>query len=94
MTQRMTETGVGAVFVDSPLGPAGIVTADDVIEAIATGADPDTVWEGEITGQPPTWSAVESVPRRSPRKWLPTTRNGGRGRLRCPVAGAFALDVL
>ena len=44
----MMESGLGAVLVDSPAGLAGLITAKDVIEAIAAGADPDICWAGEI----------------------------------------------
>jgi CBS domain-containing protein len=44
----MAESGVHAVLVESPAGPVGLVTARDVIEALAVGADPDVVWAGEI----------------------------------------------
>ncbi|MGH9206971.1 MAG: hypothetical protein ACRD1G_10500, partial [Acidimicrobiales bacterium] len=36
-----------------PLGPVGIVTSADVIEAVASGADPDTVWAGDIARPAP-----------------------------------------
>ncbi len=49
----MVESGLGAVLVESPLGPTGFVTAKDVIDAVAGGADPDTVWAGEITRPTP-----------------------------------------
>jgi CBS domain-containing protein len=62
VTQRMTESGVGAVLVDSPLGPVGLVTATDVVEAIAAGADPDTVWAGEITRPTPRMVSCEQHP--------------------------------
>jgi len=53
VTQAMVESGLGAVLVESPLGPTGFVTAMDVIEAVAGGADPDTVWAGEIARPTP-----------------------------------------
>ena len=53
VTQRMLESGVGAVLVESPLGPVGLVSANDVIEAIAGGADPDAVWAGEVARPTP-----------------------------------------
>ena len=53
VTQAMVESGLGAVLVESPLGPTGFVTAMDVIEAMASGADPDTVWAGEIARPTP-----------------------------------------
>ncbi len=53
VTQAMVASGLGAVLVESPLGPTGFVTAKDVIEAVANGADPDTVWAGEITRPTP-----------------------------------------
>ncbi len=62
VAQGMMESGVGAVLVETPLGPAGIVTANDVIEAIATGADPDTVWAGEITRPAPRMVSCQQHP--------------------------------
>ena len=53
VARSMVESGVGAVLVENPLGPVGFVTAGDVIEAVATGADPDTVWAGEIARPTP-----------------------------------------
>gem|GEM_PF-6233051 len=53
VTQRMLESGVGAVLVESPLGSVGLVSANDVIEAIAGGADPDTLWAGEVARPAP-----------------------------------------
>jgi len=53
VARSMVESGVGAVLVESPLGPVGFVTAGDVIEAVSTGADPDTVWAGEIARPTP-----------------------------------------
>ncbi|HLN41466.1 MAG TPA: CBS domain-containing protein [Acidimicrobiales bacterium] len=51
--QAMIASGLGAVLVESPLGPTGFLTAMDVIEAVAGGADPDTVWAGEIARPAP-----------------------------------------
>jgi CBS domain-containing protein len=48
VARAMIESGVHAVVVESPAGPVGLVTAQDVIEAVAAGADPDVVWAGEI----------------------------------------------
>ena len=62
VTQRIMESGVGAVLVESPLGPVGLVTANDVIEAIAAGADPDTVWVGEITRPTPRMVSCRQHP--------------------------------
>ncbi len=62
VTQRIVESGVGAVLVESPLGPVGLVTANDVIEAIAAGADPDNVWAGEITRPSPRMVSCRQHP--------------------------------
>jgi predicted transcriptional regulator len=48
VARAMVESGVHAVLVESPAGPVGLVTASDVIEALAVGADPDVVWAGEM----------------------------------------------
>ena len=53
VARSMIESGLEAVLVDSPLGPVGIVTVHDVIEAVAGGADPDTCWAGEISRPAP-----------------------------------------
>ena len=53
VARSMIESGLEAVLVDSPLGPVGIVTVHDVIEAVAGGADPDTCSAGEISGPAP-----------------------------------------
>ena len=47
--RTMVESGVAAVLVESPIGPVGLVTAYDLVEAIAAGADPDVLWAGEIS---------------------------------------------
>jgi len=44
----IARSGVGAVIVESPVGKLGLVTAKDLIDAIANGADPDVVWAGDI----------------------------------------------
>lgn len=62
VAQRMVESDLAAVLVESPLGPAGIVTASDVIEAIAAGADPDGVWAGEITRPTPRMVSCQQHP--------------------------------
>jgi CBS domain-containing protein len=48
VSRAMWDSGVHAVLVDNSAGPVGLVTAKDVIEALALGADPDVVWAGEI----------------------------------------------
>lgn len=48
VARAITNTGVGAVVVDNNLGPLGFVTARDLVEAIADGADPDICWAGAI----------------------------------------------
>jgi CBS domain-containing protein len=62
VTQRTVESGVGAVLVESPLGPVGLVSAHDVIEAIAAGADPDTVWAGEVARPTPRMVSCRQRP--------------------------------
>ncbi len=51
--RTMVESGVAAVLVESPIGPVGLVTASDLVEAIARGADPDVLWAGEIARPAP-----------------------------------------
>ena len=46
--RSMSESGSGAVLVDNPIGPGGLVLASDIIAALASGADPDTAWAAEI----------------------------------------------
>jgi CBS domain-containing protein len=53
VARSMVQSDVGAVLVENPLGPVGIVTAADVIEAVASGADPDTVWAGDVVRPTP-----------------------------------------
>ncbi len=48
VARSMVESEIWAVVVEDPVGPSGLVTARDIIEAIAAGADPDIVWAGEI----------------------------------------------
>jgi len=62
VARSMVESGVGAVLVESPLGPLGLVTASDVIEAIASGVDPDTVWAGEIARPAPRMVSGDQHP--------------------------------
>jgi CBS domain-containing protein len=58
----MVDSGVGAVLVESPGGPVGLVTAKDVIEAVAAGADPDVVWAGEIMRPAPRMVSCQQPP--------------------------------
>ncbi|HXQ43503.1 MAG TPA: CBS domain-containing protein [Acidimicrobiales bacterium] len=58
----MVESGMGAVLVEIPGGPAGLVTAKDVIEAVAAGADPDVVWAGEVMRAAPRMVSSEQHP--------------------------------
>jgi len=58
----MMYSGVGAVLVESPLGPVSLVTVNDVIEAVASGADPDTVWAGEVSRPTPRVVSCEQHP--------------------------------
>jgi CBS domain-containing protein len=48
VARSMVESGLGATLVENPAGPMGLVTATDLIEAVAGGADPDLVWASEI----------------------------------------------
>jgi CBS domain-containing protein len=95
VTRRMVASGLGAVLVESPLGPIGLVTANDVVEAIAAGADPDTVWAGEITRPTPRMVSCQQHP-------AAVGEEMAASRLEvvavvdedAPVALATALDVL
>jgi CBS domain-containing protein len=62
VARAMVESGVHAVLVESPAGPVGLVTAKDVIEALAVGADPDVVWAGEIMRPAPRMVSCEQHP--------------------------------
>jgi len=58
----MVDSGVGAVVVENPAGPVGLVTAKDIIDAVAGGADPDIVWAGEIMGATPRMVSCQQHP--------------------------------
>jgi predicted transcriptional regulator len=58
----MVESGIWAVVVEDPVGPSGLVTAKDIIAAIAAGADPDVVWAGEIMRPAPRMVSCEQHP--------------------------------
>jgi len=62
VTRSMVESGVHAVLVESPAGPVGLVTARDVIEAVAAGADPDVVWAGDVMRATPRIVSCEQHP--------------------------------
>jgi CBS domain-containing protein len=62
VARAMVESGVHAVLVESPAGPVGVVTAKDVIEALAAGADPDLVWAGEIMRPAPRMVSCDQHP--------------------------------
>jgi CBS domain-containing protein len=62
VARAMVDSGVHAVLVESPAGPVGLVTAKDVIEALAVGADPDVVWAGEIMRPAPRMVSCEQHP--------------------------------
>jgi CBS domain-containing protein len=48
----MAGQGVGAVVVLGPEGPASIVTENDIVRALANGADPDSVWTADVAFNP------------------------------------------
>ncbi len=58
----MVESGIGAVLVENPVGPGGLILARDIIEALAAGAEPDTVWAGEIMRPAPRMVSHEQHP--------------------------------
>ncbi len=62
VAQSMVSSGTWAVLVEDPVGPSGLVTARDVIEALAAGADPDIVWAGEIMRPTPRMVSCEQHP--------------------------------
>lgn len=62
VAQSIVESGVSAVLVESDAGPVGIVSASDVIQAVAGGADPDLVWAGEIARPAPKVVSCERDP--------------------------------
>jgi CBS domain-containing protein len=62
VARAMVASGVHAVLVESPAGPVGLVTAKDVIEALAAGADPDVVWAGDIVRPAPRMVSCEQHP--------------------------------
>jgi len=62
VARAMVTSGVHAVLVESPAGPVGLVTAKDVIEALAAGADPDVVWAGDIMRPAPRMVSCEQHP--------------------------------
>ncbi|HVC69179.1 MAG TPA: CBS domain-containing protein [Acidimicrobiales bacterium] len=53
---------MSAVVVESDTGTVGLVTAKDIIEALAWGADPDIVWAGEIVRPAPRMVSCEQLP--------------------------------
>ena len=50
------------MLVEDAVGPTGLVTASDVIEAVAAGADPDIVWAGEIMRPAPRMVSCDQHP--------------------------------
>ena len=48
VAEVMAREGVGAAIMRGPLGPDGIVTERDIVEALAQGAKPDDVWAVDI----------------------------------------------
>jgi len=48
VAEVISREGVGAAIVRGPLGPEGIVTERDIVEALAQGAKPDDVWAVDI----------------------------------------------
>ena len=62
VARSMVESGVRAVIVEDPVGPAGLVTAKDIIEAVAAGGDPDIVWAGEIMRPTPRMVSCKQHP--------------------------------
>ena len=62
VARSMVDSGLGAVMVEGPVEPAGLVTAKDIIEAVAAGADPDLVWAGEIMRPAPRMVSCDQHP--------------------------------
>jgi predicted transcriptional regulator len=62
VARSMVESGVRAVLVEDPVGPTGLVTAKDIIEAVAAGGDPDVVWAGEIMRPTPRMVSCRQHP--------------------------------
>jgi len=62
VARAMVETKMDAVLVDSQSSTC-LVTARDLIEAIAAGADPDVVWAGDV---------MRPIPRVIDREQHPT----------------------
>ena len=95
VARSMTESGLGAVLVESPLGPLGLITANDVIEAVGSGADPDLVWASEVVRPVPSMVSCEQHPTEVAEQMaaykleVVAVVDGD-----APVALASALDVL
>lgn len=62
VARSMVESGAPAVLVEDPVGPTGLVTAKDIIEAVAAGGDPDIVWAGEIMRPTPRMVSCKQHP--------------------------------
>lgn len=62
VARAMVDSGVGAVLVETPAGPVGLVTAGALVEAVAGGADPDIVWAGDIARPAPRVVSCEQHP--------------------------------
>jgi CBS domain-containing protein len=95
VARSMTESALGAVLVESPLGPLGLITANDVIEALGNGADPDLVWASEVARPVPSMVSCEQHPAEVAEQMaaykleVVAVVDGD-----APVALASALDVL
>ena len=62
------EVPVGAVLVDGPHGPVGVLSERDIITVLASGGDPDVRQAGEVMSPDIVWAApnesIDEVARR------------------------------
>lgn len=62
VAEELAADEVGAVLVDGPRGPLGVVSERDIVTVLATGGDPEAHQAGEAMSPDIVWaSANESI---------------------------------
>lgn len=68
VAEELIADEIGAVLVDGPHGPAGVLSERDIITVLANGGDPDVRQAGEVMTPDILWAApnesISAVARR------------------------------
>lgn len=56
VAESLAADEIGAVVVETPYGPVGVLSERDVVHVVATGADPRTVEAGDVMSPELIWA--------------------------------------